>query len=155
MARKIGAPAWRAVAALGLALGAAGCQSSTIVFDDRVLLSDVGAPGMRGERVLGRDCRWRFLTLGSPELSPSLQGALQNALDRHPEAMSLVGVIARRETTVTYVVDASCYVVEATALRPEQAAGLGLDAESEPAPAARSWQDSVFDFWADLTSWSY
>lgn len=138
---------------LAAALAITGCQSTTIVFDDSVMSSDVASASARGYRVVGRDCRWRYLGFGSPELAPTLQGALRNAIDRHPEAMSLVDVVARRETTVSYVVDASCYVVEATALGAEQAAGLGI--ESEPERGSTSWQDSLADLWSELTTFTY
>jgi hypothetical protein len=93
--------------------------------------------------VRARDCRTRWLTLGSPELSPDLGVALERARTALPQTTALRDVRVRRTTTLSFVVDRSCFVVDARAVR-------ATDAEPFEESAEASVTESVTAFLSRL-----
>jgi hypothetical protein len=103
---------------------APGCQSTQTVIDQRVPLREPAASDPASIPVTASDCRERWLALGPPALAPDLGVALERARTALPQTTALHDVHVRRETTISFVVDRSCLVVDARAVRAEDAEPL-------------------------------
>lgn len=101
-----------------------GCQSTQPMIDHRLPLREPEASDPAAIPVTARDCRERWLGIGSPELEPDLGIALERARTALPQTTALRDLYVRRETTVTGLVDRCCLVVEARAVRAEDAEPL-------------------------------